>query len=142
MDILLICRDALASSLLGNLLMAVEAHKAGKKIAVMFTEEALAALSTGAFLWPQALQAQPIRLAMANNASDLDIPIMLRGEGRQVNALGMVEKARQAGVPMYACPTWSQLLDVKGKLPEGIDEMDLPTALKTLGEAKQVIGRF
>ena len=142
MDIILICRDALASSLLGNLLMAVEAHKAGKKIAVMFTEEALAALSTGAFLWPQALQAQPIRLAMANNASDLDIPIMLRGEGRQVNALGMVEKARQAGVPMYACPTWSQLLDVKGKLPEGIDEMNLPTALKTLGEAKQVIGSF
>ena len=142
MDVILICRDALASSLLGNLLLAVEAHKAGNKVAVLFTEEALAALSTGAFLWPQALQGQPIRLAMADNASALDIPIMLRGEGRQVNALGMVEKAHQAGVPMYACPTWSQLLGVKGKLPEGVAEMDLPTALKTLGDAKQVIGSF
>jgi peroxiredoxin family protein len=142
MDVIFICRDALANSLLGNLLLAMEAHKAGTKVAVLFTEDALAALSTGAFLWPQALQGQPTRLAMANNASALDVPVMLRGEGRQVNALGMVEKAHQAGVPMYACPAWSQLLDVKGKLPEGIAEIDLPTALKTLGEAKQVIGSF
>jgi len=142
MDMLFICRDALASSLLGNLLLAMEAHKAGSKVAVLFTQEALAALDGGAFLWPQGLQGQPTRLAMADNAPAMDIPVMVRGEGRQVNALGMVEKAHQAGVAMYACPAWSQLLGLKGKLPQGVAEMDLATAIKTLSETKQVVGSF
>jgi peroxiredoxin family protein len=142
MDLVFICRDALASSLLGNLVLAMEAQKAGSKVAVLFTQEALNALDGGAFLWPQGLQGQRTRLTMATNAPAMDIPVMMRGEGRQVNALDMVEKARQAGVPMYACPVWSQLLDLKGRLPTGVAEMDLPTALKTLGEAKRVIGSF
>lgn len=142
MDLVFICRDALASSLLSNLLLATEAQKAGKKVAVLFTQEALAAVSGGAFLWPQGLQGQPTRLTMADNAKAMDIPIMLRGEGRQVNAAAMVDKARQAGVPMFACPAWTQLLSLKGKLPPGVAEMDLATALKTLGEARTVIGSF
>ncbi len=140
MDLLLICRDALASSLLGNLLAAIGARKAGKDVAVLFTQEALAALAGGVFLWPPGLQGQQIRLAMVGNAQAMDIPVMLRGEGRQVDASAMVEKAKQAGVPVYACPTWSQLLNVKGKLPSGVTEIDPATALKTLAEAKQVVG--
>lgn len=142
MDFIFICRDALASSLLSNLITAIEAHRGGKKVAVLFTQEALCALSTGTFLWPKGLQGQRTRLTMADNASSLDIPVMLRGEGRQVNAMGMIDKALQAGVPMYACPLWSRLLDVKGMLPEGIAEMDLETAIKALSEAKQIIGSF
>lgn len=140
MDLVLICRDAQASSVLTSLLLAIEAHKAGGQVAVLFTQEALAAISGGALLWPQGLQGQQIRLVMADSAKAMGIPILLRGEGRQINALGMVEKAREAGVSMYACPVWSQLLDLKGKLPPGVAEMDLPTTLRTLGEAKQVIG--
>jgi len=140
MDLVLICRDALASSLLGNVLVAIEARKAGSEVAVLFTQEALAALAGGVFLWPPALQGQQIRLAMVSNAQAMEIPVMLRGEGRQIDALAMVEKAKQAGVPMYACPTWSRLLNVKGKLPPGIAEIDTATALKTLAEAKRVIG--
>lgn len=142
MDLVFICRDALASSLLSNLLLAMEAQKAGKKVAVLFTQEALAAVSSGAFLWPHGLQGQPTRLTMADAAKAMDIPTMMRGEGRQVNAAAMVDKARQAGVPLFACPAWTQLLGLKGKLPPGVAEMDLATALKTLGEAKQVIGSF
>jgi hypothetical protein len=41
---------------------------------------------------------------------------------------------------MYACPQWSQLLNLKGKLPPGLAEMDLATALNTLAEANQIIG--
>ncbi|MDP6347641.1 MAG: hypothetical protein QGH23_08120 [Dehalococcoidia bacterium] len=142
MDIVFICRDALASSLLSNILLAMEAQKAGKKTAVLFTEEALNALDGGVFLWPHGLQGQRTRLIMAGNAVSMDIPVMLRGQGRQVNAHGMVEKAREAGVAMYACPAWTKLLSMSGNLPAGIAEMDLDTALKTLGEAKQVIGSF
>jgi peroxiredoxin family protein len=120
----------------------MEAQKAGKTTAVLFTEEALNALDGGVFLWPQGLQGQRTRLIMAGNAVGMDIPVMLKGQGRQVNAQGMVEKAREAGVAMYACPTWTKLLSMSGNLPAGIAEMDLDTALKTLGQAKQVIGSF
>jgi peroxiredoxin family protein len=140
MDLVLICRDASASSLLGNLLVAMEARKAEQEVAVLFTQEALAALAGGVVLWPPGLQGQQIRLAMVAGAQAMEIPVMLRGEGRQVDAAAMVEKAKQAGVPMYACPTWSQLLNTKGKLPAGIAEMDTATALKTLAAAKRVIG--
>ncbi|MDP7239948.1 MAG: hypothetical protein QGI79_07285 [Dehalococcoidia bacterium] len=142
MDMVFICRDALANSLLSNILLAMEAQKAGKTTAVLFTEEALNALDGGVFLWPQGLQGQRTRLIMAGNAVGMDIPVMLKGQGRQVNAQGMVEKAREAGVAMYACPTWTKLLSMSGNLPAGIAEMDLDTALKTLGQAKQVIGSF
>jgi peroxiredoxin family protein len=140
MDLVFICRDALASSLMGNLLLATAAHKEGRKVAVLFTQEALAALAGGVLLWPPGLQGQQLRLTMANNAPDMGVPVMLRGEGKQVDALAMVEEAAGAGLPMYACPQWSQLLNLKGKLPSGLAEMDLATTLKTLTEAKQVIG--
>lgn len=142
MDLVFICRDALASSLLGNILLAQEAYKSGMKVAILFTEEALAALSMGIFMWPKDLQGQSTRLTMANNAPAMDVPVMLKGQGKQVDVMGMFQKAINAGVDMYACPIWSQLLGLKGKLPQGVAEMDLATMLKTLGEAKKVIGSF
>lgn len=140
MDVLLICRDALASSLVGNLLVAIEASRAGKKVAVLFTQEALAALAGGVFLWPPGLQGQQTRLAMVANAEAMELPVMLRGEGRQPDAPAMVEKAKQAGVALYACPAWTQLLNLRGKLPPGIAEIDTATALEAIAGAKRVIG--
>ena len=142
MDLVFICRDALASSLLSNLVMAMEARKAGAQVAVLFTQEALSALAGGVFLWPRELQGQELRLRMADNAPALGVPLMLRGEGRQVNAHGLVQKAVEAGVPLYACPVWTTLLGLKDNLPQGVKEMDLATAMKTLREAKRVIGSF
>jgi peroxiredoxin family protein len=142
MDLLLICRDAVASSLLSNLILAIEAHKSGKEVVILFTQEALSALINGTFLWPKGLHGQRTRLTMADNASDFNIPVMLRGEGRQINAMGIIENAIKIGIPMYACPLWAKLLDLKGKLPEGIKEMDFETAINALFNAKKIIGSF
>ncbi len=43
MDLLLIVRDALASSVASNLLTAIQAKEAGGEVGVLFTQEALAA---------------------------------------------------------------------------------------------------
>ena len=73
MDLLLISRDALSSSLLSNTLMAVEAKKAGADVGVLFTQEALAAVCGGSFAWPPALTGQEVRYKMADSAKAMDV---------------------------------------------------------------------
>jgi len=40
MEMIVIVRDALASSVIGSLLLAIEAKKAGQAVGVVFTQEA------------------------------------------------------------------------------------------------------
>lgn len=142
MDMLLICRDALASSLIGNLKIAIAAQKTGQKVGVLFTGEALSALNNGTFLWPRELREQDLRLAMADNAGSQGIPITGRGEARQIDIWQLLEQAKAEHLPMYACPLWSALLGIINHLPPGIQDLDMPAALKLIGEAKNVIGSF
>ncbi len=140
MDMLLILRDALASSLVGGLLVALKAKEAGQKVAVLFTQEALAALVQGSFEWPRELSGQEMRLGLADRAKGAGIPILGRGEGRQIDAKGLVSQAQEAGVVLYACPVWSSLLGLEDKLPDGVQALDTAAALKLIQDAKQVIG--
>lgn len=140
MDLLLVCKDASASSLVANLLWAMQARRAGVDAAVLFSSEALAGFNSGTFLWPRELMLQDARLAMADGAKAQDLPIMLRGEGRQLDFHGVFARAQQSGLPMYADPIWTDLLALRGKLPAGIVELDVAAGLKVLQEAKTVIG--
>ena len=89
MDLLLLLRDALASSLVGSLLTAMHASKAGQHVGVLFTQEALAAVAQGSFEWPRELSGQEMRLTMADRGKGLGIPLLGRGEGRQLDAKGL-----------------------------------------------------
>ncbi|MFA4915614.1 MAG: hypothetical protein WC560_02945 [Syntrophales bacterium] len=143
MDLILICRDALANSLVGNLVLAMEAKKAGTDVGVIITEEALAAMTGGTFCWPRELKEQVMRYKMADNAAAVGLTTQGgRGDGRQINLRQLITAAKEAGVPMFACPVWTALLGLKGNLPEGIKEVELPEALKMITEAKKVIGSF
>lgn len=142
MDMLLICRDALASSLVGNLKIAMTAQKNGQKVGVLFTGEALSALNNGTFLWPRELREQDLRLKMADNAGSQGIPITGRGEARQIDIWQLLEQAKAKQLSIYACPVWSSLLGMNNDLPPGIQSLDVPAVLKLIGEAKNVIGSF
>ncbi len=48
-DLLLICRDGLANSLVSNLVLAIGAKRAGVDVSVFFTQEALQALVDNRF---------------------------------------------------------------------------------------------
>ena len=74
MDLLVILRDALASSLIGGLLLALNAREAGREVGVLFTEEALAALARGSFEWPRELSGQEMRLRLADGGAALGVP--------------------------------------------------------------------
>ncbi len=140
MDLLLIVRDALASSVAGSLLVALEASAAGQKVAVLFTQEALAALARGTLGWPRELDGQRMRLLLADRGKASGLPLGGRGEGRRLDAKALLERAREAGVALYACPLWASLLDLEGELPAVLERIDRPALLALLGRARSVIG--
>lgn len=143
MDMLFICRDALGSSMVTNLALAMEAKKGGTDVGVLFTEEALAVTTDGVFRWPQELTGQEIRHKMADNAAGAGIPTTGgRSAARRVDPQASIMKAKESGVTMFASPIWVTLLGLSGKLPEGIGEINLADELKMLKEAKTIIGSF
>jgi peroxiredoxin family protein len=142
MDLLLIVRDALSSSLAGGLLVALEARKAGREVGVLVTQEALAALARGSFGWPRELSGQQTRLVMADRGAAADLPLLGRGEGRQLDVKGLVSRAREAGVAVYACPIWSSLLDLEEKLPEGLQAVEQGGVSGLIQRAERIVGSF
>ncbi len=139
MDLLFILRDALASSLTGTLLTAMAARKAGREAGVLFTQEALAATARGSFDWPRELSGQEMRLTIADRGAAAGLPLLGRGEGRQLDAKGIIAAAREAGVRLYACPTWSSLLGLETP-PAGLQPLDTAGLFHLLDGAKRVVG--
>ncbi len=140
MDLLLILRDALASSLIGGLVTALNARQAGREVAVLFTQEALAAIARGSFEWPRELAGQEMRLLLADRGAEMGLPLLARGEARQLDAKGTLAKAREAGVVLYACPIWSALLGLTGALPHGLQRLETDALVGLIAQAKQVVG--
>jgi predicted peroxiredoxin len=140
MDLLLILRDALASSVAGSLLTAMDARNEGHGVAVLFTQEALAALVGGSFEWPRELSGQDTRMTLADRGAAMGVPLLGRGQGRQLDVKGLVSEAAKAGVVIYACPVWSSLLDLEDRLPEGVSALDRGALAKLLQDTRRVIG--
>ena len=140
MDLLFIARDALASSLIGTLLTARDARDAGRSIAVVLTGEALAAAAGGTFAWPRELAGQRMRLGLADRgAQTLGVPLLAKGEGRQLDPKACLAAAVADGVPVYACPIWSALLGLDAP-PAGLAALDRPGLTRFLSEAGKVVG--
>ena len=140
MDLLLIVRDALASSLIGSMLAARDAHAAGRSVAVLVTGEALAAAAGGTFGWPRELAGQAMRLGLADRGGrDLGLPLVSKGEGRQLDAKGLLAATAAEGVTIYACPLWSALLGLPSP-PAGLSALDRPGLTRLLAEAGKVVG--
>lgn len=140
MDVLFIMRDALGSSVIGTLCAAVDASRAGREVAVLVTQDALAALAAGSFEWPRSLSGSRSRTALADAGKQLGLPVHARGEARQLDPKATVAWAREAGVTLFACPTWTELLSIEGALPSGLDSIERDAASSLLAEAKQVVG--
>jgi hypothetical protein len=139
MDLLLIVRDALASSLVGTLLAARDARDAGREVAVLITGEALAASAHGTFGWPRELAGQAMRLTLADRGKALGLPLLAKGEARQLDPKALLTATAAAGVALYACPIWSALLGLEAP-PAGLAGLDRPGLTRLLGEAGKVVG--
>jgi len=140
MDLLVIVRDALASAVVGSLLAARDAHDAGRSVAVLLTGEALAASAGGTFAWPRELAGQPMRLGLADRGSkDLGLPLVSKGEGRQLDPKALLAATSAAGIPIYACPLWTALLGIATP-PAGCSPLDRAGLTRLLTETGKVVG--
>lgn len=139
MDLMLIVRDALASSLVGTLLVAREARSAGRDVGVLVTGEALAAVAGGTFAWPRELSGQAMRLALADRGKALGLPVTAKGEARQLDAKALLAETADAGVTLYACPLWSDLLGLVTP-PAGLAAIDRPNLVRLFAESGKVVG--
>lgn len=140
MDLLLIVRDALANAVVGSALAARDAHDAGRSVALLLTGEALAACAGGTFAWPRELAGQPMRLGLADRgSSDLALPLVSKGEGRQLDPKALLAATAAAGVPVYACPIWTVLLGLSAP-PAGCTALDRAGLTRLLTETGKVVG--
>ncbi len=140
MDQLFILRDASGSSAISTLLAARDAKAAGRDVAVLVTQAALAALDSGSFEWPRALSGPPMRIALATAGKALKLPIAGRGAAKALDPKALVGEVAKAGVPLLACPTWAALLGIEDALPEGLEATSAEDVSKLLADAGQVIG--
>lgn len=139
MDLLVIVRDALASALIGSLLAARDVHAAGRSAGVLVTGEALAAVAQGTFAWPRELAGQRMRLTLADRGAALGVPLLAKGEGRQLDPKALLKETVGMGLPVYACPIWSSLLGLEAP-PAGLALLDRPGLARLLHEAGKVVG--
>jgi peroxiredoxin family protein len=142
MDMILICRDAVEDSVIGNVAMTMAAKKEGQDVGIIFTEEALAALAGESFGWSPLFQNRDARIKISRNATAMGIEVADARDNRWTDLSRLLKAAKEAGVRLMACPLWSQILDVDGKLPPEITAIDSATMLKELKEAKIIIGGF
>ena len=142
MDMILICRDAVEDSVIGNVAMTMAAKKEGQDVGIIFTEEAFAALAGESFGWSPLFQNRDARIKISRNATAMGIEVADARDNRWTDLSRLLKAAKEAGVRLMACPLWSQILDVDGKLPPEITAIDSATMLKELKEAKIIIGGF
>ena len=142
MDILFLCNDDRADSLVGTLLLAVEGRKAGKDVGVMFSAAALVALRSESFLWPRRFWPQDIRWSLADQAAAAGLPVTGRGQARAMDVMGILGHASQQGIRLLACPVWSELLTPGYSPPVELREVTVNEALELIDSSKRVIGGF
>lgn len=140
MDILFICKDAMENSLITNLVLAMRARKAGMNPAVLFTEEALAAVAGGTFGWSRLLRERETIIGIAAKAKEMDLPLISSRDPRETDMMALIQAAKGEGVSLYACPLWTKLLAVEGRLPSELETVELDGLLDMFGRYEKIIG--
>ena len=140
MDLLFILRDASGSSAVGTLVAARDAVAAGKNVAVLVTQGALAAFAGGSFEWPRALSGPPMRMALADAGKEMGLPVYARGAARQLDPKALASEVVESGVRLLACPTWMALLGLGESAPVGFEIVTSESVTTLLADAGQIVG--
>ncbi|MFZ2070371.1 MAG: hypothetical protein WAV32_01945 [Halobacteriota archaeon] len=129
-ETLIVCKDGTINSYLSALIVATNRKKAGADIAVVFMQEGLSALLTKEFRYAPGLEGYAEEIK--KNAAAMAVPS---------DPLELVEMARSAGVPLFACYAWMKLLGKRAEadIPAGLQKLELKDLLEELDRAKKVI---
>jgi peroxiredoxin family protein len=143
MSRVLICREAIEDSVLGNLALARAFVQSGGEACVVFTGEALRALDTGTFEWSRNFKTREVQAAVVGAAEQAGLPLAhheLDGRWSDVRAFVRSVQA-ESGVRLIACPIFAALLD----LGPGVDHLERITEselVDLLQSADTVMGGY
>ncbi len=140
MSAVIICQFALADSILGNVALATELAKRGKSPMVVFTGEALKAVTGQSVAWSPLLQKRPVQIGIIRAATEQGYPLAAEWDKRWADLTRLLQSAREAGVQLVACPIWQTLLGIDSDLPDFIDRTNLDDYLHALESAEFVMG--
>jgi hypothetical protein len=143
MTSILICRDAIEDSVLGNLALARAIGRNGSAVCIIFTGAALKALDSGTFAWSENFKSRDAQAGVIAAAEQADLPLGHRElDNRWSDVRALVETmSGERGIRLIACPLWSGLLGLEQRLAylERIDESKLVDLLQN---ADTVIGGY
>ena len=142
MSVVIICRSALADSVLGDMALAIELAKRDKSPLVVLTAEALRAIAGQSFAWSPLLQTRPVRMGIIRAAAEQGYPLAAEWDKRWADLSRLMQAAREAGVQLVACPIWQALLGIDSNLPDFITRTNLDDYLGMLESADTVIGGY
>ncbi len=143
MSTVLICRDALEDSVLGNLALAQAFARQGDDVVVLFAGEALHALDTGTFEWSYNFKTRAVRSEIIEQAEAAGLPLADKDrDPRWSDVRGLVQHlAAESHVRVISCPIWSGLTGVNGGLGQ-IEQVDEAELVGLLRDADVVIGSY
>ncbi len=128
-EVLFLQANGTLNSMTTALFTAVQVKGMGVDVAMVFDQEALAALAEKKFE-PSPPLAKYITTIGEN----------LQKMGLSTDVMDYVKQAKSAGIPLYACGGWADLLGVRGKLPPEVQVLEIPDVMKLVAQAKRTIG--
>ncbi len=143
MSSVLICREAIEDSVLGNLALARAMGRSGSDVCIVFTGAALKALDSGTFAWSDNFKTREAQAGVIAAAEKAGLTLGHRElDNRWSDVRALVESmSGESGVRLIACPLWSGLLGLGERLSylEKIDENKL---VDLLHNADTVVGGY
>ena len=143
MSSILICRDAIEDSVLGNLALARAFSRNGEEVCVVFTGAALHALDKGTFAWSANFKTRESQARVIGAAEETGLALSHPDLDSRWSDVRTFVKSMQdhIGFRLIACPLWVEILKIDAGLDylERIDESELVDLLRN---ADTVIGGY
>lgn len=142
MSNVLICRDAVEDSVLGNLALARAFSRSGEGVSVVFTGEALHALDRGTFAWSANFKSRDAQASVIGAAEEMGLAISHPDlDSRWSDIRTFVESMQSdKGIRLIACPLWSEILKIDP--PAYLERIDESELVDLLRNADTVIGGY
>ena len=143
MSSVLICRDAVEDSVLGNLALARAFSRKGEETCVVFTGAALRAMDRGTFAWSENFKTRDTQANVIGAAEEMGLPIGHPDLDSRWSDVRTFVRSMQddKGIRLIACPLWYEILKIDAGVDylERISESDLVDLLRN---ADTVIGGY
>ena len=128
-DTMVLCSKGALNGIMSSLLSAMYLKGRGVDTAVLFYQEAVAAFADRRFEFSPLLQRHADTILQ--NISKA---------GHTSDPVEMVKLAKAAGVPVYICGAWVDLMGVRDSIPAEMEIITIEDGVRLVAESKKVIG--